>query len=146
MRYAQGGGLTAAGRAARERVRLQVVERFERGEKSREIATMLRVSEWSVERWRRAWREQGKMGLLSAGSPGRPKLSAAQIERLQRELERGPLVHGWADQRWTLARVKTLIGRLFHTSYTVEGRSEAGDPDGSRWQAWSAIGRGNGRG
>ncbi|WP_373560418.1 winged helix-turn-helix domain-containing protein [Streptomyces sp. Ag109_G2-15] len=25
-------------------------------------------------------------------------------------------------QRWTLARIKTLIGRLFHVSYTVEGR------------------------
>jgi transposase len=36
-------------------------------------------------------------------------------------LGRGPLVHGWADQRWTLARIKTLIGRLFHVSYTVEG-------------------------
>jgi transposase len=36
-------------------------------------------------------------------------------------LERGPRAHGWADQRWTIARVKTLIGRLFHVSYTVEG-------------------------
>jgi hypothetical protein len=35
-------------------------------------------------------------------------------------LERGPLAHGWADQRWTLARIKTLIGRMFHVSYTVE--------------------------
>ncbi|MFF3959247.1 winged helix-turn-helix domain-containing protein [Streptomyces sp. NPDC001890] len=43
------------------------------------------------------------------------------MARLERELERGPLAHGWADQRWTLARVKTLIGRLFHVSYTVEG-------------------------
>ncbi|WP_323138318.1 MULTISPECIES: winged helix-turn-helix domain-containing protein [unclassified Streptomyces] len=31
------------------------------------------------------------------------------------------LYHGWADQRWTLARVKKLIGRLFRISYTVEG-------------------------
>nr|WP_267890775.1 helix-turn-helix domain-containing protein [Streptomyces sp. MMG1533] len=49
MRYAQGGGLTDAGRAARERIRLQAVERFEGGEKNREIATALRVSERSVE-------------------------------------------------------------------------------------------------
>ncbi|MBB4789547.1 transposase [Streptomyces nodosus] len=40
---------------------------------------------------------------------------------MERELERGPLAHGWADQRWTLARIRTLIGRLFHVSYTVEG-------------------------
>ncbi|MEU8718704.1 hypothetical protein [Streptomyces sp. NPDC048663] len=58
--------------------------------------------------------------MLSAGSPGRPKLTTAQVNKLERELERPPLVHGWADQRWTLARVKTLIGRLFHVSHTVE--------------------------
>lgn len=48
-------------------------------------------------------------------------MSDAQIARLERELARGPLVHGWPDQRWTLARVKTMIGRLFHMTYTVEG-------------------------
>ncbi|MFH8628224.1 helix-turn-helix domain-containing protein, partial [Streptomyces vietnamensis] len=39
----------------RERIRLQTVERFECAEKNREIAAALRVSERSVERWRRAW-------------------------------------------------------------------------------------------
>lgn len=63
MRYAQGGGLTDAGRAARERIRLQAVERFEGGEKNREIAAALRVSERSVERWRRQWREAGASGV-----------------------------------------------------------------------------------
>ncbi|WP_225101955.1 winged helix-turn-helix domain-containing protein [Streptomyces sp. CoH27] len=121
MRYAQGGGLTDGERAARERIRLQAVARFEGGETNKEIAAGLRVSERSVERWRRAWRERGRAGVVSKGSPGRPKLSEVQVARLERELERGPLVHGWADQRWTLARVKTLIGRLFHVSYTVEG-------------------------
>nr|WP_245771060.1 winged helix-turn-helix domain-containing protein [Actinacidiphila guanduensis] len=36
-------------------------------------------------------------------------------------MERGPLAHGWVDQRWTLSRIRTLIGRLSHVSYTVEG-------------------------
>ncbi|MGW2508390.1 helix-turn-helix domain-containing protein, partial [Streptomyces scopuliridis] len=121
MRYAQGGGLTDAGRSARERIRLEAVGRFEAGEKNREIAAVLRVSERSVERWRRQWREQGRAGVRSKGSPGRPRLSDTHIASLERELERGPLAHGWADQRWTLARVKTLIGRMFHLSYTVEG-------------------------
>ncbi|GAA5063715.1 hypothetical protein GCM10023336_43240 [Streptomyces similanensis] len=26
------------------------------------------------------------------------------------------MAHGWADQRWTLARIKSLINRLFHVS------------------------------
>ncbi|MEU4029737.1 helix-turn-helix domain-containing protein [Streptomyces anulatus] len=96
------------------------MERFAGGRKNAEIAAALRISLRSVERWRRAWRESGETGVLSKGSPGRPRLSEAQIAGLERELEYGPLAHGWADQRWTLARIKTLIGRLFHVSYTVE--------------------------
>jgi transposase len=126
--------LTDAERAARERIRLQAVERFERGEKNGDIAVALRVSERSVERWRRAWRVQGETGVLSKGSPGRPRLSEAQFARLERELERGPLEHGWADQRWTLARVKTLIGRLFHISYTIEGTWRLLKRRGWSWQ------------
>jgi putative transposase len=52
----------------------------------------------------------------------RERLSAQQWARLEAELKRGPLAHGFADdQRWTLKRIKTLIGRLFHIGYTVEG-------------------------
>jgi transposase len=134
MRYAQGGGLTDAERAARERIRLEAVVRFESGEKNREIAAALRVSERSVERWRRQWRERGADGVQSKGSPGRPKLSDEQVARLERELERGPLAHGWEDQRWTLARVKTLIGRMFHVSYTVEGTWRLLRRHGWSWQ------------
>jgi hypothetical protein len=39
-------------------------------------------------------------------------------------VEVGPAVHGWdEDQRWTLVRVATLIGRLFHIRYTPRGVS-----------------------
>ncbi|MFE9628777.1 winged helix-turn-helix domain-containing protein [Streptomyces sp. NPDC006527] len=134
MRYAQGGGLTDAERAGRERIRLQAVVRFEGGETNRAVAATLRVSERSVERWRRAWRERGQVGVLSQGSAGRSRLSETQIASLERELERGPLVHGWADQRWTLARIKTLIGRLFHVSYTVEGAWRLLKRHGWSWQ------------
>lgn len=119
--------MTDAGRAARERVRLEAASRFERGETAGQIAAALRVSERSVERWRRAWREGGSAGVLSKGSPGRSRLSDEQIACLERELERGPLAHGWEDQRWTLARITTLIGRLFHVSYTAHYATT--DPD-----------------
>ena len=39
MRYADGGGLTARGRAARERVRLQAADLFEQRLPTGEIAT-----------------------------------------------------------------------------------------------------------
>ena len=79
VRYAQGGGLTDAERVARERIRLEAVVRFEGGKKNGEIAAALRVSERSVERWRRQWRERGAGGVKSKGSPGRP--NSASVSR-----------------------------------------------------------------
>ena len=55
---------------------------------------------------------------------GGVRLSLAQLARLRAELDKGPAVHGWReDQRWTLERVTTLIGRLFHVRYTLRGTS-----------------------
>ncbi|MFF3412293.1 helix-turn-helix domain-containing protein [Streptomyces sp. NPDC002742] len=49
--------------------------RFEAGDRNKAIAAALRVSERSVERWRRQWREGGAAGVASKGSPGRPRLA-----------------------------------------------------------------------
>ncbi|MGV9387212.1 helix-turn-helix domain-containing protein [Nonomuraea sp. NPDC003707] len=39
-------------------------------------------------------------------------------------MDAGPAAHGWVeDQRWTLARVSTLIEQLFRVSYTLRGTS-----------------------
>jgi len=52
------------------------------------------------------------------------RLGGAQLARLRAALEAGPAAWGWReDQRWTLARVTTLIGRLFHVRYTLRGTS-----------------------
>ncbi|GLW58881.1 hypothetical protein Kpho01_68910 [Kitasatospora phosalacinea] len=75
----------------------------------------------SVERWRRAWQDGGSATLESKRPQSPPKLGEGQFAQLERELEKGPLAHGWEDQRWTLARIKTVIGRRFHVSYTVQG-------------------------
>ncbi|MFF3116324.1 helix-turn-helix domain-containing protein [Kitasatospora sp. NPDC057904] len=109
MRYAQGGGLTAERRAFREQVRLEAAGRFEAGDKTAAIARDLRVSERSVERWRRSWREGGREALRSSGPASVPKLSAAQFIELEEELGRGPTAHGFEDQRWTLARVQSVL-------------------------------------
>ncbi|MET8291845.1 helix-turn-helix domain-containing protein [Streptomyces sp. NPDC005132] len=113
MRYADGGGLTAERRAAREGIRLEAGQRFARGDRTSDIARDLRVSERSVEQWRRNWREGGVEGLRSKGPAKLPKLSDERFALLEKELAKGPAVHGWEDQRWTLERVQTLIGRLF---------------------------------
>ena len=55
MRYADGGGLTAEGRARRENVRLLAARLFEQDVDARRIAKILRVSTKSVYQRRRAW-------------------------------------------------------------------------------------------
>ena len=78
-----------------------------------------------MRRWHRAWRDGGTEALRSKGPVSRERLSPQQRARLELELRKGPLAHGFAnDQRWTLGRIKTLIGRLFHVGYTVEGTSK----------------------
>ncbi|WP_312846032.1 winged helix-turn-helix domain-containing protein [Streptomyces sp. WAC05374] len=67
------------------------------------------------------WDEGGPRALRSQGPPSLPRLSVKQFAQLQAELAKGPAVHGWEGQRWTLARVKTVIGRRFHLTYTIRG-------------------------
>lgn len=121
MRYPQGGGLTAERLCKREGLRLQAAERFAMGEGSSAIARDLRVSVRSVQRWRQAWAEGGPRALRSQGPASLPRLSEKQFAQLESELAKGPAAHGWEDQRWTLSRVKTVIGRRFHVTYTIQG-------------------------
>jgi putative transposase len=89
------------------------------------VATVLRVSTKSAYQWHRRWCAGGTAALASTGPGGNPcRLNPGQLARLATELDRGPAAHGWSeDQRWTLARVTRLIGRLFHVSYTLRGTS-----------------------
>ena len=125
MRYPDGGGLSAAGRARREKVRLQAAEWFAEGVTPPEVARRLRVSCNSAYAWRRRWRAGGKAALASRGPGGAEcRLSPVQLARLRAALEAGPAVWGWAqDQRWTLERVSARIARLFRVRYTLRGTS-----------------------
>ena len=125
MRYPDGGGLSAAGRVRREDVRLQAADWFAEGMEPPEVARRLRVSSNSAYAWRRRWRAGGGAALATKGPGGAVcRLSARQLERLRAALEGGPAAWGWGeDQRWTLARVTALIGRLFHVRYTLRGTS-----------------------
>ena len=78
MRYAQRGGYTPAGQQRRERLRLQVPGRFARGDAVSEIAHDQRVTEGSVRRWHKAWRDCGAAALRSKGLVSRERLSPQQ--------------------------------------------------------------------
>jgi transposase len=121
MRSAQGRGLTAEGRRRRELVRLAAVEKFGQRVPVAEIAAELRVSERSVQRWRRAWEAGGAPGLTSRGQAARCRLDRDQLAELDRVLDAGPAASGWADQRWTLARIRDLITAKFEVRYTIPG-------------------------
>jgi putative transposase len=68
MRYPDSGGLTAAERVRRERVRLEAAEQIEAGASDQEIAQRFGVSRMSANRWRRA----------RAAGPWPPRAPAAQ--------------------------------------------------------------------
>src|SRR5690242_7773009 len=118
MRYPAGGGVNKAARARREVVRRQAAGMFAQAKSTPEIAGALRVSEKSVREWRRRWTAGGDAALASSGPGGADcRLDAGQQEQLAGMLDEGPIVHGWADARWTLARVAELIERHFAETY-----------------------------
>jgi transposase len=85
------------------------------------VAYQLRVSTKSAYQWRAG----GTVALASKGAGGAVcRLSPAQLVRLRAALDQGAAAWGWAeDQRWTLQRAATVIGRLFHVRYTLRGTS-----------------------
>jgi putative transposase len=125
MRYPDGGGLSAQGRARREKLRLQAAQMFEQDIDPVQAARQLRVSTKSVYQWRRRWRAGGQAALASKGPGGAAcRLDERQLGRLRAALDLGPAAYGWTeDQRWTLARAAALTARLFHVRYTLRGVS-----------------------
>src|ERR1700747_1270612 len=122
MRYPDGGGLDAAERARREKVRLDAAEMIEAGASDREIARDFRVSRFSVNRWRRALAAGGREALASRGAGGMQcKLSPAQVAELEAVLDAGPAACGYLDQCWTLARIADQVWRRFAVEYTLAG-------------------------
>ena len=125
MRYPDGGGLSAQGRARREKLRLEAAQMFEQGIEPVQVARCLRVSAKSAYQWRRRWLADGEAALASRGPGGAAcRLDERQLARLRAALDLGAAAYGWGeDQRWTLARVTALIARLFHAHYTLRGTS-----------------------
>lgn len=123
MRYGDGGGLTAAERARRERVRLEAAELIEAGTSDLEVARRFRVSRMSANRWRRALAAGGRDALATKGAGGaKCKLTDVQLAELEAALDAGPAAWGWdEDQCWTLARISDLVLRRFRVDYTLAG-------------------------
>ncbi|WP_415923445.1 helix-turn-helix domain-containing protein [Streptomyces sp. WI03-4A] len=89
MRYAQGGRTDRRTATFREKLRMEAAERFRQGDENTVIAHDLRVSVWSVQRWRRAWSQNGLRALASKGPASLPLLSDELFAVLERELAKG---------------------------------------------------------
>lgn len=70
VRYPDGGGLTAAQREQRERLRREAAGLFAAGIEPPVVAVRLRVSRNAAYRWRRAWAAGGTDVLASKGPSG----------------------------------------------------------------------------
>jgi transposase len=97
---------------AMEKRRLKAAELLGRGLSKAEVARQVGVHRQSVLRWARELERHGRAGLKYPGRAGRkPKLTAAELRRIERVLKRGPQVLGYQSNLWTLERVAELIER-----------------------------------
>lgn len=87
-----------------------------RGQSPKQVAKRLGTTDRSVRRWRQEAKHSKRK---SRGRvPGRPcRLTASQLRRLIRALERGAYAYGYAEDYWTLDRIAHLIWDLFRIRY-----------------------------
>jgi len=72
----------------------------------------------SVSKWATELLAKGRAGLKKAGRAGRkPRLSAEQINQIERGLKRGPQALGYETSLWTANRVVHLIEQECGVSY-----------------------------
>ena len=104
--------------AALERRRFQAVDLLEQGLNQSETARRLKVARQTVTRWVHQYRHEGAEGLKKAGRAGRrPRLTPADLQRLEELLVRGPEALGYETPLWTCPRVGHLIQAEFGVDY-----------------------------
>jgi transposase len=90
--------------------RLRAYALIKQGITDAEVARQIGVHRQSVGRWRKQIAEAGRGGLKKAGRAGRkPRLSEADLRKVERGLKAGPETFGYETGLWTLERVAKLI-------------------------------------
>lgn len=104
---------TNAQLAARRKRALQWLRR---GQTATDVAKRVGRTARSIRRWQHE--AQPPQYKPTVRRPGRPaRLSARQLRRLERALQRGAYGHGYAEDYWTLERIARVIWDLFHVRY-----------------------------
>jgi transposase len=105
-------------RAALEARRLQAAELFAQGRTQAEVAHALGVSRQSAHVWHARFTQGGVEALRSRGPTGPdPKLSDAQLAKVEQALLAGAMANGFATDLWTLERVAVVITQLTGIRY-----------------------------
>src|SRR5665647_730177 len=104
--------------AAMEARRMQAADLFAKGVIQADIGRELEVSHQTVSDWHERWAAGGKRALKSTGQPGRPpKVSQADLAKVERALQKGPKANGYPTELWTLARVADVIEKVTGVKY-----------------------------
>jgi len=103
-----------------ERRRRRAVELMQRGEPPTVIARILGVGRTSLYRWL-GMAKKSPEALAAKPHPGpRARLTAEQLQELERLLLQGAKAHGWHNDLWSAHRVAEVIRRHFGVGYHVE--------------------------
>ena len=93
---------------------------FKRGVSQAEVARELGVSRETASQWFATWRGGGLKALAGAGRAGRlPRLTDAQLAKVEHALLQGAEANGFPTALWTLARVATVIERATGVGYAT---------------------------
>jgi transposase len=93
--------------------RLRAGELFAAGVRQAEVARHLDVSAQAVSVWHARWRGGGTEALRSKGPSGpTPRLSDAQLARVEQALLEGAGANGFIGELWTLERIAVVVERL----------------------------------
>jgi transposase len=101
-----------------EERRMRAADLFAKGVAQAEIARQLGVAHQTVSDWYEKWKTGGKKALRGTGRAGRlPKVTDAELAKVERALRKGPRAHGYGTDLWTLARVSEVIEEVTGVKY-----------------------------
>ncbi|MEO7651600.1 MAG: helix-turn-helix domain-containing protein [Bryobacteraceae bacterium] len=101
-----------------EQRRLEGAQDLQNGLTQSCVARKFGVSRTTASRWNRALRQNGTEALRKRRATGRPcRLTADQQQLIPQIVGEGAIVHGFADNRWTTARLASVIELRFGVHY-----------------------------
>ena len=103
---------------ALESRRFRACDLLKKGLSEAEVGRQVGVHRQSVNRWAKQIEGAGRAGLKKAARAGRrPRLSEADLRRIESGLKRGPGGLGYETSLWTLRRVAELIEKSCGVRY-----------------------------